>query len=671
MSSSREQRPNFNTFDTSVTATTLTNRHNETENVIEKGGSDGSDIESEAGEQVHVEEKAEEEVAEQKSDLLLELAMTTAFASLTNGTPIVDASSVTSYLCFFALVWWVWASQVAYNVRFCTRDWIRRSFVCAQLVIFGTLASFTNDFDIFVGIQNDSSDQATQLQLQQDALVDLHIIAAGNARQNRLPRLNAKGISIVLGASRLVLLAQYICAKYIPRPVSGKKNSDSKANETKPRDKLEIATIDVHIYTLMFSIVCYFVALGVVEKENPSRADDIIKVVLWYLPVVVEIATHFILVLRKKFVEYPPDAVFMRGITLFTVVLGVGLDQVTQSFQFIVGNDSTKAAGVGLIISGAVIFLSQFALYFGMRKDETFNKGETGPLCKTILPWFFSHYMLLSSLIVVMQATAQIMQFGNIVVAMQTSFNLIQELNQELVNTNYNFTFVQETSFPNLIKPMTDIGLSVQTAIDFVNTVIFETPLKQVNPNGTDVHTGAQNAVLQYGVFVTEEILHNLNVLPDPTSELAERITIFTEYAPYNTTAVNLDTYNTILTEIYTMHAKPALWFFGAAGCTLLCYALLVLLKPRKMDAHRIGLVVIRSIFGFATIFLSLLDKGESNMIITADGNMEGSKIWDIASKSWILPIFAIILAVEQVLEYILNKKTKHLKKDSSEKPSN
>lgn len=91
---------------------------------------------------------------------------------------------------------------------------------------------------------------------------------------------------------------------------------------------------------------------------------------------------------------------------------------------------------------------------------------------------------------------------------MQTSFNLIQELNEELVNTNYNFAFVKETSFPNLIKPMTDIGLSVQTAIDFVNTVIFETPNGQLNPNNTDLQTGAQNAVLQYGVFVTEEILH-------------------------------------------------------------------------------------------------------------------------------------------------------------------
>lgn len=95
---------------------------------------------------------------------------------------------------------------------------------------------------------------------------------------------------------------------------------------------------------------------------------------------------------------------FVLRAHIFTCLCIEGLDQVTSGFQFIVGNDSTGSAGVGLIISGAVIFLSQFALYFGMRTDETF-KGR-GPLFKTILPWFFAHYLLLSSLIVLMQGRA-------------------------------------------------------------------------------------------------------------------------------------------------------------------------------------------------------------------------------------------------------------------------
>lgn len=70
---------------------------------------------------------------------------------------------------------------------------------------------------------------------------------------------------------------------------------------------------------------------------------------------------------------------------------------------------------------------------------------------------------------------------------------------------------------------------------------------------------------MEFAADSVSPFAQNLNVLPDPTSELAERIQIFTGYLPYNTTAVNTDAYNTILTELYIMHAKPALWFFGAA----------------------------------------------------------------------------------------------------------
>lgn len=92
--------------------------------------------------------------------------------------------------------------------------------------------------------------------------------------------------------------------------------------------------------------------------------------------------------------------------------------------------------------------------------------------------------------------------------AIKTSFNLIQEFNEELVNTNYNFINVQEADFPNLIKPMTDIGLSVQSAINYINTVIFNADIMSVNTEDTNVQLAAQNAVLQYSVGVTQEILH-------------------------------------------------------------------------------------------------------------------------------------------------------------------
>ena len=110
-------------------------------------------------------------------------------------------------------MWWIWASQVAYNVRFNNDDWLRRLFVCLQLIVFGALAAFTNDFDVFNGIQG-NGDQGLLNELQRDEFASGANIAAGNERQQRLPILNSRGICIVMALSRLLLLAQYLTCKW-------------------------------------------------------------------------------------------------------------------------------------------------------------------------------------------------------------------------------------------------------------------------------------------------------------------------------------------------------------------------------------------------------------------------------------------------------------------------
>lgn len=129
--------------------------------------------------------------------------------------------SVASYLSFFALVWWVWASQVCYNVRFRQSDWLHRVFVFLQLLVFCALAAFTNNFDITNGIANDAKEQNQMLQLQLSDYYTQADIAVANYRNGRLPTLNARGISITMAFSRLILFAQYALSTQITYPSFG------------------------------------------------------------------------------------------------------------------------------------------------------------------------------------------------------------------------------------------------------------------------------------------------------------------------------------------------------------------------------------------------------------------------------------------------------------------
>jgi low temperature requirement protein LtrA len=221
-------------------------------------------------------------------DLLLDIAMTTAFASLTEGTPILTWDSALSYVCYFAFVWWIWVSQVAYNMRFRQADWLHRIWVFAQLAIFSALAAFTRDFDITVGLITNHDEALTDQLLAQ--LKNRNQIAAFDLRGERLPRLNAKGLSMVMAVSRLVLLLQYVIVFYHAR-------------------KLKRTSLVAHMASLLFSSLCYFTAFAILGSTNhpnfvPSHNAEVIKLVLWYLPILVEIASHFVALNLPGFVGY-------------------------------------------------------------------------------------------------------------------------------------------------------------------------------------------------------------------------------------------------------------------------------------------------------------------------------------------------------------------------------
>jgi hypothetical protein len=155
--------------------------------------------------------------------------MTTAFASLTyypitttlylltlissDGTPIMLLPNALSYLCFFILVWWIWASQVCYNLRYRQADWLHRFWIFLQLVVFSSLAAFTHDFDITNGIAADKTESAVDQMLLDMGVNNQAGLVAKKFRDHRLPTLNSRGVSVTMAFSQLLLLVQYAIGK--------------------------------------------------------------------------------------------------------------------------------------------------------------------------------------------------------------------------------------------------------------------------------------------------------------------------------------------------------------------------------------------------------------------------------------------------------------------------
>ena len=110
-------------------------------------------------------------------------------------------------------MWWVWASQVAYNTRFRQADWLHRMFIFFQVFVFCALAAFTDNFNITNGIVDDSKEQRRISQLETSAMGGREfaepLLDVQNFRDGMLPTLNVRGISVTMACSRLLLLVQY------------------------------------------------------------------------------------------------------------------------------------------------------------------------------------------------------------------------------------------------------------------------------------------------------------------------------------------------------------------------------------------------------------------------------------------------------------------------------
>ena len=160
----------------------------------------------------------------------------------------------------------------------------------------------------------------------------------------------------------------------------------------------------MHIGTLALSSLCYFTAYWVIGK-SPDKAEQIAKLFLWYMPLLVEVASHFVAASLPGRVRYPAKEIYTRSATVFIIILGGGLDKITNGFQYIVGNVSLGFESLGLILCGVLIVTLQFSLYFGSSEGDVLGSRRA-------LAVFFFSFFYLSAVIVTLQGIAAMLEAG-------------------------------------------------------------------------------------------------------------------------------------------------------------------------------------------------------------------------------------------------------------------
>ncbi|TCD69104.1 hypothetical protein EIP91_008746 [Steccherinum ochraceum] len=578
-------------------------------------------------------EKDDENTLEGQSDLLLDIAMTTAFASLLDGTPIIDARSLASFLCVFVLVWWIWASQVAYNARFRKFNWPHRVFLFFQLLVFCAFAAFTNNFDIENGIVDDSSTAQELSQLRQDEGYSNSVISAAAFTENRTPVLNIRGLSMTMAFSRILLLAEYLYAWGV-----GKKHEKNR--------RLFL----VQCGAILISIGCYLAAFFVIG-DNPSRVDQIVKLVLWFFPVILEIASHFVVALLAEAdhaisVKYDAATFRARSATVFIIILGGGLDNITQGFHFMVGNLSFGAHRIGVIFCASVIFILLFTLHFTTIPDpEREDVRDEGEKRRRDLGLFFFEFVYLCAVVITLQGMAAMLQVGNVGDSMQTALQFLRTSEAHMNSTNFATPLSLALYDPDTLHRLKTDGYDINGLLTFINSGI---PASST----ADATLVYENLLVQDMQILSDglNIIHALS--EDAQNILSNEISAF--LSP-NYTDVNRSRFIEVAEMAITVYATPALWFSSAGGAILVFLGVMALID-RWRRLHKFALIQVfsRFILGALLIVLVALDAHASTVFLDANYEYTGSRIWRLATQSWILPPYALVLLLEQLWEYIL-----------------
>ena len=118
-----------------------------------------------------------------------------------------------------------------------------------------------------------------------------------------------------------------------------------------------------------------------------------------------EVTAHFVAASVPGRVRYPTEAMYERSYTVFIIILGGGLDKITNGFQYIVGNISLEPRSIALLFCAAIIFILIFTLYFSTSGGDRVDN-------RRILASFFFEFFFLSSLIVTLQGISQMLTVG-------------------------------------------------------------------------------------------------------------------------------------------------------------------------------------------------------------------------------------------------------------------
>ena len=424
-----------------------------------------------------------------------------------------------------------------------------------------------------------------------------------------------KALSLILMASRIILLVQYAVVGYWLR-----------------HHRRTWAPIFIHCLTLLCTSMIF---LGLSFSFGPDSGDN--SLIAWYIVIGLEALVILLTSGKFNFLSFRKTVIVERLGLLTLIILGEGVIGLCLSIQKVGSDQAFSPDVIGMIICGVIIIYAQWMLYFD--QTETERVGTIRQLIWTVLhfPYHVSILLLvegvsqisvwrklidqwdyLNNVIANIPNPADEEGIGETVSQVNETMNQFFETFEEgLGRTKYqtpdqtehyqNLTWIYQSWFENDMNPnatyTNGTNTTIGDAIDDVWSDIF--------------FDGASFAAANYGVEPPESLSEEAS----KSSQLLELL-------------VN-DTFTTIF-----------VYFFICAGLSLILTSALFFFGKRNKVRGDFLNIFFRTLVGLGLTLLVIMNS------LTSDAGVNNYDVF--AFGPWMLPTVTIALAVVVVVDNLL-----------------
>ncbi|KAL8804118.1 MAG: hypothetical protein Q9182_002751 [Xanthomendoza sp. 2 TL-2023] len=452
-------------------------------------------------------------------ELFYDLFFVANLTSFTNIHPIDDQQTISSYIGFFAILWFTWLQVVLFDVRFGVDSLFERVAKLIHLAVMVTFAIIGTKFD-------PTSPHKTYATMRQ--------------------------LSMCLFVSRLVLIAQYGSVmlwvrdqKKITRPLS------------------------IHIASFAIGgVIC----MGFFFVFNATSSGQ--AYIVWYIIIVLEALAVFVSSSQWPSVSFQHTNLSERCGLLTLIILGEGIIVLTKSMNYIVKGENFSTGIIGQIISAVLIiashpsFMPQPTLLWTNERPNT----STRPMYHLL--WALTHFPFHTALVLLVEGTSRFITWRN---AMEIVNHIYSVYDQIWSSTNNTTELADRFS----ILSATILKDSEADPIKY-NVTGYLNTLRQSTDSSSDVAVDSAFEVLVTLVNAALKFFH----IQAAEKTTKEPLAGGEDKNPYADLGNALIVYDLVF-----------LYFFVAAGLTLVFMALLIFLNKRgrlvKGDWLGIGLRVV------------------------------------------------------------------------------